>query len=545
MIKKVGYLLLPFLCLTAQALVPVEGIIMGVARESVQSDPLSFIFRDIYDRSQFKENKKLKLYHHSYTAGTYLTESCSFYGPTLYANSWREKQAKRAVASTLQYIGLDTSIKAIGAYAKKVEMEEEDFKRLSSNLVKNYCSKNITIFSLRNIERSLAHYYANPLLEMIPEVESSPFATKDFKARTQSSEARSVELEYAIKTFRTFCSWGGEVEDYRMMGPYLKNPFIMSFVIKNLLGVQDTVMEKELKVATIKSPSTVQVTCDELICRKSSMGDFLKKFPLSVGSTGLNTDLAKLYCNHFRYDDYSGANTIPQVKQWIKDSELEDPVFETSFFISFMTGVPDPIFSTDKYKELPFLAKSSIDERWSSWAADVLKVFSKGMLFEESLKVKVQPIRDSAALYEGFSLNFGITLGEMDRIMNNTDKLKLKFELKLSKNYLRALRVKWVHLVNEADFDGQKVFKKEIAAYLDIQIKKKEKLFLQKMWNQDFSRLLAEELLSQVTLYRGSLFKSYQDQLLTVPIEFNYGLFALSYLRFRSDVNADRLKFKL
>ena len=47
--------------------------------------------------------------------------------------------------------------------------------------------------------------------------------------------------------------------------------------------------------------------------------------------------------------------------------ELEDPIFETSFFISLMTGVPDAIFGVESYRDLPVIAKSSIEERWQLW----------------------------------------------------------------------------------------------------------------------------------------------------------------------------------
>src|SRR5690606_18997148 len=149
LILFVGYFLLSF---SAWALVPVEGIIMGEARPEIQTDPLMTVFSDIYDKSKFGENKKVKFYQSTYQSGANLTESCGYLEAPLYATSWQETQAKKSVAATLQYVGLDTAIKGIGAYAKEMDIGPEEFYRLSKNLVKNYCSKNITIFSLRNIE---------------------------------------------------------------------------------------------------------------------------------------------------------------------------------------------------------------------------------------------------------------------------------------------------------------------------------------------------------------------------------------------------------
>lgn len=546
MIRLVGYLVF-FLSSAAYALVPVEGILMGEARGDFQQDPLNYIFSDIYDKSQQGENKKIKLYHSTFMSGANLNESCSLYGSSIsYGSVWREKQARRSVVATLQYIGLDTMIKAIGSYARTLEMTEGDYNTLTINLVRNYCSKNISVFSLRNIEKSLKHYYSNPSQTIIPSVENSPFATEAFKYRTEGARSRSREMDYAIKGFRSFCSWGGDVEDYRLLSAYLNNPFIMSFIIKNMAGVQDKFIEPEEKIQTVENESTVQVVCEDLICRNSSSEEFAAKFPLSVGSTGLRTDLTKLYCNHFRYQNFEINNTLPEVRQWIKESELEDPIFETNFFISLMTGVPDPFMGMENYHELPFMVKSSVDERWNRWAKEVLSIFSKDLMFEESLKIRAVPNHDPASLAtKGFRLDFTVTLGEMDRMMNETDKLDLKFNLKLSKNYLRSLKTKWIHLTNEVDLEGKKRLEKDIAEYLNIQLKKKEKLFSQQMWNEDFKRLIADELLEQVLNYQGPLFNSYQEEVFTIPVRFSYGVFALSYLRYRADVKSNRLRLNL
>lgn len=546
MIKSilVGYLIL--LSFSLHALVPVEGILLGEAVNEYQMDPLNYIFNDIYDKTKEGENKKIRLYQSTYQSGSYLSESCSLYGAPTYATTWQEKQAKRSVVATLQYIGLDTSIKAIGAYAKKFEMSDEAYKQLSTNLTRNYCSKNITVFSVKQIEKSLEHYFRNPQNHLIPTVDGSPFATALYKSVTETTQARSNEFDQAINNFKAFCSWGGDVVDYRLMVPYLKNHFIMSFIFKNLTGVQEKFDPATNAVERLSSADTVQVGCNDLICRKTSnFKDFEKKFPTSVGSTGIYTDLVKLYCHHFKFQDYP-SDTTPEVKGWIKKMELEDPIFETSFFISLLTGVPDAVFGVETYRDLPRLAKSSVDERWNVWANEVLKSFSHDLLFEESLKIKAQPRRDKIALRtEGFAVDFNVTLGEMDRIVDETDKLSLSFDLKLSKNYLRQIRTKWTEYTNAIDEEGRTKFRNELARYIDLQLKEKEKYFRQKMWNEDFSRLIVQELVAQILIYKGPMFDSYQDEMLKIPVKFNYGVFALSYLRYRADVKAGRLKLNL
>lgn len=536
--------ILLMLATPAYALVPVEGILMGEATEELQSDPLNSVFSDLYDKSNVNETNRTKLYKSAYESGISLGESCSYLGMPNYSSNWQEKQARRGMAATLQYLGLDLSIKAIGSYAKKLSISQDDYRRLTQNLVKNYCSKNITVFSLKTIEKSLEHYYTNSSEEFVPYLPEANTPAL-LKQTTNKPSARSREFDLIIRNFRAFCSWGGEVEDYRMMTPYLNNKFIMSFVIKNMLGLRDTVDPKSLAVEGKPSESTVHVACDDLICRNRPINEFRRAYPLSAGSTGLETDLPKLFCHHFRFQDVPKM-TIPQVKTWSKARELEDPIFETSQFIALYTGIPDFFSGADSYQDVASIARSSIDERWNQWANRSLANFSKDMLYEEALKVKIIPNRSIIDLsLKGFRLGFSVTLGEMDRILNSNDKLKVSFSFNLSKSYLRSIRTRWKVLEDNLDNEGQKEYIKEISRYLDLQIKQKEAIFPQKVWNDDFSRILAEELVTQARLYRGSMFETFQDEMIKVPVTFSYGLFAISYLRYKADVKAGRLKLSL
>jgi len=536
MIKIVGCFVL-ILSLPSHALVPVEGLLLGKAQENLQHDPLKTIFGNIYDQTQTGEKIKIKKYYNTYEKGTFLKESCSYLSSSKYSTIWAQKQAIRSVVSTLQYIGLDTSIKAVGAYAKKLELSTDDFSRLSKNLVNNYCSKNVTVISLKNLEKSLWYYYENPDMNYVPSINSSPFATSLVKAASDKPKARSSEFDLVLKNFRAFCSWGGDIDDLRLLTPYLSNSFIMAFVIKNMVGIQDVVNEKTMKVEEVLSEATTQVTCEDLICRNVSQKDFRKKFPLSAGSTGLRTDLSKLYCHHFRFLDLP-HKTLPEIQKWMKEADPEDIVLETSHFIALMTGVPDFFNGALSYRDVALFAKSSLDERWSKWAMDRLEITSKDLLYEDALKIRVIPLTQSQITLDGFEIGFSVAMGEIDNLLSDNDRIDLEFNLKLSKNYLHSIRTKWRNLEKSVNLAGQDEFRSEIARYLDLQLREKEKYFKQKMWNETFSLLIADELIRQTNLYRGSLFNTYQDEVLKIPVRFSYGLFALSYLRYRlSKVN--------
>ncbi len=533
--------------LVTLALAPVEGILLGEAQKEIQNDPLALVFSDMkLDPSQNHEHQKLKWYQTVLSGGVYF-DSCTNTGPISYSTKWREIQAKRSVVSALQYIGLDRTIKAIGAYGKLLQLGEAEYGNLVSNIVTNYCSENVTVMSLKTIRKSLAYYYQNPEPGIIPDINMSAYATDAFKSNSSSSETRSQELQFALRNFRAFCSWGGNVDDFRLLPPYLKNPFIMNMVSINMAGIGKVWDEKAKDFASVKdAPGVVRVVCKDLICRQTTKEDFIKDFPLSTGSTGVLTDLTKLYCQDFRFADYDAKKTIPEVKTWIKAQELEDPIFETNFFLSLMTGVPDPFMGARKYSDIPFVVKSSVDERWTKWSRDVLGTFSRDLMFEESLRVKAHPRRNLADLgLDGFRLDFHVTLGEMDRIMKDNDKIGMSFDFKLSKNWLHSLITRYNAIAEKLDVEGEKAFRADVARYIDLQLKTKEKLFTQKLWNDDFSRLIAEELLGQVLTYKGSYFKSYQDEMVTVPVKFSYGIFALSYVRYRAQVARGATKLNL
>lgn len=542
MTRFVGYLILLML---AQSGFSYDDSLGNVSVDSAVN-PLSYIFQDREDYSSKEENQKIHFYQHLYQSAMVSKNRCNSYEKTRYFSFWDESQAKRTIVAALQFYGLNEVTKVMGSYAKSIEMSEEDYTKLSQRLVNNYCSKNITVMSLKRIENLLKDSYAQGSETLLPSIKSSPFITEGFKLKAGTKESYSRELDFAIKNFKSLCSWGGEVRDLRLIVPYLKNPFIMEMVGRQVASLETVYNDKTLDFNVKSNPALSRVVCQDVVCRPSDKKTFERFFPLTIGSIGIKDDIERLYCDYFKNLEYSGSKTIPEVKGWIKAQELEDPILETNFFISLMTKVPDLFFGIKNYNELPMLLRSSVDYRWNQWAKLVLSTFSQDILFEESMKIKANPNRSLASLArKGFTMDFSVTVGELDRLTDDSDKLDMNFHLKLSKNYLRSLRVEWNVLARDVDMEGQKKLKEKIANYLGIQLKEKEKLFHQKMWNDQFSKLMAEELLAQVLMYQGSLFTSYEDKMLTIPVRFSYGVFALGYLRYRADVQAGRMKLNL
>jgi len=524
-------------------IIPIEDILLGSNFEDNSLDPLDFIFKKV-NKDKIAEVGKLRSLYFKNRQAEDLKNSCDLYQGMNFTSPWLEKQAQRSIASTLQWIGLDLTSKAIGTLASEMRMEKSEFERLKSNLINNYCSKNISVISLKYLEAKIKNFYDNPDLTVLPNIQNSPYVTKYFKDQTQGSDYLKNQMNYLVMNFRSFCSWGNDTEDYRLLSPYLNHPLIMAYVFKHLLNLEEEFDEKQDKIILRPSKRPIQVLCRELICRKTDPKTFTFGFPLSLGATALKTDLEKHYCFHFRFQNLS-RNENKKINEWIKNSELEDTIFEIASFVSLLTGLPEPLFNLAKYSDIPFLIKSSIDEKWDLWSKEILSMFSKDLLFEESLRLKSTIYMDEnfSGLHAlGFKLF--LSLGELDQVISENDKLKIDFHLKIPKNYFIQLLLKWAKLKDDFDVVGQNELKKEFAQYLNYQLNQKEKKLRQKFWTKDLGRLMADELLTELLKRSYLLQGNYSSELISIPVKIHYGLFAISYLRHKADINAGRLKLK-
>ena len=147
-----------FYSIPTWSLVPLEGIIFGDVRNFEQYDPFVGMLSYNYSVSKNNENdvEKMKFYQALYKQGYELESSCRNTERLRYSNSWYKFVAAKSVAATLQYIGIDITVRAIAAYAKKLELNEEQYSNLVHNLTTNSCSQNISVYSIDCAETFLS-----------------------------------------------------------------------------------------------------------------------------------------------------------------------------------------------------------------------------------------------------------------------------------------------------------------------------------------------------------------------------------------------------
>lgn len=480
------------------------------------------------------EFKKLVQYQAIYQEGLNLKFSCDYQGNFRYPSSRSETNAKRSVASTLQYLGLDLSLKAIVEYSKLLDLSSTEFDNIVENLLQNNCSQNLSVVSIKLLRNKFHYYYQKGTGITLPSVKDNEFFSSNFRKLTNSLQAKENEFNITLKNFRAFCSWGGDTDDYRLMAPYISNPFLMSIVFNHLLEKETMWDNLSKSIFYQKKTDAVRVACDDLLCRKHAEKEFTTLFPRMLGSTNLNSDLENLYCGHFQHQTYREQNSIEQIKTWIKQQRLEDPYLEVFQFLSLYTGVPDLLIASETYQQVQKEINRAIELKWQHWAESKANQLVSDLLYEEPLQIDLVTKRNSDQIKKGeFELEFQYTQGELDRVLRETDKIYATFYLEFPRSYLGWIRKAYLIANNQSRYAEKEALHEKFAAYIKIQLDAKKEHFLIPMWNENMSKIMASELISQLSFYNGSRFKELGHDKMKVPVKLRYGLFALKYLRGR------------
>ncbi len=537
--KLVIYFLCVLLSSNVHALIPIEGLIYGNVIDMEQTDPLQGIlsYTSGSDAPDI-ESGKLEHFYSIYKQGLDLKNYCEQDILLRYENDWQKQSAARSVAATLQYLGIDASLKAITGYAKKLEFSEDKFKTLVDNLIKSSCSKNITVYSLKLIQDNFKYEWDKEQDFKLPNITNSPFYSTYLKKRQNTLEVSKRELNYSLRNFRAFCSWNGDVADYRLLVPYLKNPFIMTLVNNNLRQKRLALDKKTRELVLEDNPNSVQVACDSMICRKRSPAEFKRLFPHIIGSTRLKDDLYNLYCDHFSKVRLNKAQINPNIKQWIEESSAYAGKVEALHFLSYFTGVPDPMVTAKKFEDIPEYLKQNIKLRWDNWSDKKLALFDNDHLYEEPLEIRLISQKGTNELLEGkFNLLFDVGLSEIDRVLDDVDKIDTYFKLKFSIKYLAYLRDQHRFYQKIGDTTKLENLKKDLQLRVKTQLVHKQKYFKVKIWTEQMPRIISDELLNQLNYYLGNELNKLSKKTVHIPVKFRFGIFALRYIN-------QRYKFK-
>jgi hypothetical protein len=532
------------------ALVPLESIILGNFSESYQtelSDPLDYIFKldtkeDEEKLSDYREY--LALYRGFYEEGIGLENRCKDRPTALYGKPYQKDRVTRSVIATLQYVGLDVMSRAIPEYAKYFEFTEEEYSNLVEKMIGNWCSQNITIISLKALKDNFKAQFKSNEPFKLPDIGKNPLFPDKLSKFVPEDKAREREFEQTLDLFKSFCSWGGDIKNTRLLVPLLRNPQVMAFVIRQMAGLKLIWNKIDQGFTYTNDDSTVRVHCKNLICRRLSPSKFRSEVPRSVGSKGFQDDFQRIYCENLRDIDYVLKDQVPKIKRVIKNMTFDDQNLLVSQMIALLTGVPDFMVRSEKYSDGQDWLRASVDRIWDQWAEKQSQKFGTDLLFEESLTIELV---DTSLYFNRYRKNFGVVfdvnLGEFDRINQMVGKISTKFDIKVSKGFLNWMRKQL--LTDEDNFieikDKAKTrFKKIVADFVE------EARFKYTIppWKGDLEELIVRKVSDQLLRIRGTLYEVDDRGMVNIPVVFNYGPFALKYIRYQHKVNKNQENIK-
>lgn len=537
--KSFLLLCLGFSVFPVWGLVSLDSYILGDFSEEYEeyrTDPLNYIYRLDQKITKQLEDDKNREYRDlldqfiGFTLeGENLQNFCSS-GPRIrYSSDWQREQALRAMYGTLQYITLDLAVRAIGAYARSFEIEKEDYQLFADNLVQNNCSPNISVISKKELLNNLKVQYSRGSY-VLPTLEKNPFFPHLLHDSSKLREWREKEFNYTVKLFRSACSWGGRVEAPRLLAPLLRDPFVMAFVTRQMTKtrISRDYTTKKLKLAY--DPQTVQVACENFICRRVSENKFDQDTPRSLGTSGYGDDFKRLYCGFTSKADRYPQENQSKIKKWIKDQTLVDQRLIVSQFVSLVSQIPDWFVRSEKFVDVKSIARGSVEQTWNDWAENSIANLNQELSFEENLVVEaIGPEKFFDPKKENFRVEFDVSLGEFDRSIMSKGKISSHFNIKVHKNLLAQIRREWIRL-DPTQNKRKQDLKRLLERHIEEGMKSAEKVQVFRKVKGNLNSLVVNQILRMLELYEGRYFEKRENVFVNIPVRFNYGLFALRYI---------------
>lgn len=542
MIKTIGYLCLLIFSINVNALVPLESLILGDFSEKYDlavSDPLHYIYNFATyasNEEEFNKDKEhLVVYRGFYEEGQNLVNFCEKKTePVIYSAPFDRDQVKRTLVSTAQYIGLDITVRALAKYGQFFEFSDQEYENLTNHLVGNYCSENLSVISKRQLRKVMIKHFKDDSGGLaLPTVKGNRYFAEKVEGLQTEDKKRRRELYYTVNLFKSFCSWSGDADDLGIMVHLIQNPLFYTFVERQLTGKKLTYDKLNSRVKLERSEDTVQVGCQNLICRKKSFEQFNIQFPKSVGHSSIKNDLNGLYCEDFSKMDFNFKIKDQRLKKFIDSTSFDEKNLMVSHLIALLTGVPDFFLWQRDFKDLETLSRLSLEQFWTKWAQSFTDKLGKDIYYEEALTMELV---DRNLYYHpsrpDFKVVFDVNLGEFDRVNQIAGKVKSSFEIKLTLKFLKWARKVWQNY-DPREPEVKEELDKQFLVRIAPLVQKIQKKFIFAPWSQGLEKIILKEILYQIAHYNGDYFSRTHSGIITIPIEINFAPFALGYMRYQ------------
>ena len=420
---------------------------------------------------------------------------------------WQAQQAKRSVYATLQYLGIETSIKFLSLYARHYDFTQEEYDHLGQNLIGNYCSPNITTMSHSTLKKKWIASFYHPL-DKFPHKEGRELFQYFSPLSVDKEKARKKEFALTVELFKSFCSWGNDPDDLRLLVPLVRNPAIMAFAFRHLTHTKLEWHEKAGELLYRRDADGSSISCQNLICRRSHRKIFVLK------------ELGQLYCRHFRDVDYKkGKGVPPKIQKIIATTSETESQLMASHFISLLTGTPDFFLYAEKFSDMARFARIPMELLWKKWVLSNKQTIDPVFSYEEQLSLEPVPLsRGEEPLKIALQVNFG----EWDRATYLLGKIKKSAHLGIFNNVLAYAQKIQRTAPNQTTAYLKKMLHQEM-----IRI---HSLLSPPVTTGVWSEMVVRQLSAYIRQKKGPFRFDNSHTKTLVPIELYYAPFALQHL---------------
>ena len=469
--------------------------------------PTMLLFAAISAKTGYAEDYRSFLYD-----GQRLADSCSNKQstPNRKKTYWEGEQTKRSVYSTLQYLGLEMTIKFLTFYTRHFDFTEEEYHNLGKGLIGNYCSPNITVMSRKTLKKKWIASYHRPSGEL-PDLSKGDLFKNFSPLFVDPEKIRKREFALTVELFKAFCSWGNDTGDARLMVPLIRHSAIMAYAFRNLTHTHlkwDHV-SKELLYKT--DPTAVSISCQNRICRLGHQQNYNRE------------ELNQLYCKYFRdVDYYKGTRTPPKIRNKIKNLRPSNSRLMANHFISLLTSTQDIYLYAESISEIDRFSRMPMETVLKNWLiGNKHGAISPHFLYEERLTLNPVPTPSSGK--DPFHITFQVDFGEWDRAVYQGGKVSKVFQLDIFNNILATAR----RIDNKTPTQTLPYLKKMLAypigtlhshiPHLPVSV-------------QEWKRIVIKSLISLIRSNKKTFHHGDARQKITIPVTIQYSPFALQYI---------------
>ena len=462
----------------------------------------SLILGDVKSKLNYKivnySEKDVKTYIDFTKNGEDLKNNCSWINRPKYITEQIKNTNLMNYLASFQYAALNSIAKNMANLAFQNELNVEEFKILSNNLVNNFCSENLSIISKKELENNLNFYFS---IVKLPQADNilGPH-NKTLSNLLNKKEYFSNQLKNAINSFRSICSWGGTPTDLGLLLPFVKNEYVMASIFEKISN------------ATRDFPTVV---CESLICRPKDLDEKMRVEFVS--------EMKSFFCHYFDKFPKRPVTENATLKSWSDATTDDDFNSQISQVIASLNHQPNILAMSDGQNNSQ-IYMSNFDDFFSNWSNQKLSFFSNNLLFEEKITLRPSNLVQTKSNRQ---LNFEVDFGEIDQSKNSVGKITTFFDFKLDGKLINYIQREIEFPINWSS-KKEKLLNKVIREHLsEVSTKIYHDYF--SYINEDyFYELISSQIYQDIFNNNLMMDKNFNG---LYRIKFHFGHFALSYIR--------------